>query len=266
MATNKATRARTTGRPSRTAKTRPAAARALGEAEANGGTAAGARPAPLRPHGRARRDRGAETRAQLIAAGLEVFGRLGYEGATTREIARVANANLAAIVYHFGGKEALHIAVAEHVAASIAAKVGPALAAAADPAATATPEAARSALAQMIDTMVEVLLGSAEAELWARFIVREQMQPTAAFDVIYRFLGGAATTATRLVAAVLGRAEDEGLAVRVFTIMGQVLVFRVAQTLVLRRMRWRTMGARERDLIKQTVHSNVSAILKESRT
>ncbi len=219
-----------------------------------------------RPYGRARRDRGAETRAQLIQAGLEVFGRLGFEGASTREIAKAANANLAAIVYHFGGKEALHIAVAEHVASSIAARVGATLAAAADPAAAATPEAARSALAHLIDTMIEVLLGSAEAELWARFIVREQMQPTAAFDVIYRFLGGAATTATRLVAAAVGRAEDEALRVRVFTIMGQVLVFRVAQTLVLRRMEWATIGQRERDLIKQIVLSNVTAILAEERS
>ena len=93
---------------------------------------------------RARRDRGAETRAQLIEAALDVFGRLGYEGASTREIAKTANANLAAIVYHFGSKEALYIAVAEHVVASILAKIGPTLAAAADPAAAATPAAARA--------------------------------------------------------------------------------------------------------------------------
>ena len=149
-------------------------------------------PRPGSPHyRRARRDRGAETRAQLIEAALEVFGRLGYEGASTREIAKAANANLAAIVYHFGGKEALHIAVAEHVVASILAKIGPTLASATDPAATATPAAARATLHRLIETMIDTLLGSAEAERWARFIVREQLQPTAAFDVIYRFMGGA---------------------------------------------------------------------------
>ncbi len=215
---------------------------------------------------RARRDRGAETRAQLIEAALDVFGRLGYEGASTREIARAADANLAAIVYHFGGKEALHLAVAEHVASSILAKVGPALASATEPAATASPAAARAALQRLLETMVEVILGSAEAERWARFIIREQLQPTAAFDVIYRFMGGAVATATGLVATVLGSPEDEAIRLRVFTILGQVIVFRVAQALVLRRMGWHEIGERERAAIKSVVLQNLTAMLEEDRS
>jgi TetR/AcrR family transcriptional regulator, regulator of cefoperazone and chloramphenicol sensitivity len=211
---------------------------------------------------RAQRDRGAETRAQLVEAALDVFGRLGFEGASTREIAKAASANLAAIVYHFGGKEALHLAVAEHVATSIMAKVGPTLAAIADPSVAATPAAARAGLERLVVTMIDVLLGSAEAERWARFIVREQLQPTAAFEVIYRFMGGAAGTATRLVATVLGRPEDEAIRLRVFTLLGQVLVFRIAQTLVLRRMEWRDIGERERAAIKAIILQNLDAILE----
>jgi TetR/AcrR family transcriptional regulator, regulator of cefoperazone and chloramphenicol sensitivity len=214
-----------------------------------------------RHHRRAQRDRGAETRAQLIEAALDVFGRLGFEGATTREIARAAGANLAAIVYHFGSKEALHLAVAEHVANRIASSVAPALAAAANPAATATPAAARAMFARLIETYVEVMVGSAEAERWARFIVREQMQPSAAFDVIYRIMAGSVDLATRLVATALGRPEDEEIRLRVFAMFGQVLVFRVAQALVLRRMEWTAIGARERAEIKRIVISHIEAIL-----
>src|ERR1051325_7635965 len=68
-------------------------------------TRAQASPAP-----RVRRDRGAQTRAELIEAALDVFSRIGFEGASTRMIAQAAGANLAAIVYHFGGKEALYLA------------------------------------------------------------------------------------------------------------------------------------------------------------
>lgn len=213
-----------------------------------------------------RSDRGAETRTQLIEAALDVFGRLGYEGATTRQIAKAANVNLAAIVYHFGGKEALHIAVAEHVAGSILAKVGPTLAAVSAPAATESPQAAHAALTRLISTMIDVILGSAEAERWARFIVREQLQPTAAFDVIYRFMGGAVATASRLVATMLGKPEDEFIRIRVLTLLGQVLVFRVAQTLVLRRMEWTAIGEREREAIKNIIHENVDAILEGVRS
>jgi AcrR family transcriptional regulator len=218
-------------------------------------------PPASRPRHRTKGDRGAETRAQLIAAGLEVFGRLGYEGASTRAIASAAGANLAAIVYHFGSKEALHLAVAEHVADAISQKMGPHLAAIAAVTGRPTPEAARAGLAQLVDAFIDMILGSADAELWARFVVREQMEPTAAFDVIYRVLGGAADLATRLVAAATGAPDGPQVRLTVFTIMGQVLIFRVAQTLVFRRMGWRTIGDKQRDEIKRVVQANVTAIL-----
>jgi len=108
------------------------------------------------------------------------------------------------------------------------------------------------------------MLGSADAERWARFIVREQMQPTSAFDVIYRVTGGATGTATRLVATALGREEDDEIKLRVFAIFGQVLFFRVAQAMVLRRMGWAAIGPRERAEIKRIVSSHINAILDEA--
>ena len=224
-------------------------------------------PKPGRPKGerhyrRARHDRGAETRQRLVEAALDVFGRYGFEGATTRQIAKEAKANLAAIVYHFGSKEALHVAVAEYLAGRIATLIGPTLAAAAAPEATATPQSARAALTRLLETYADVLLGEKEAERWARFIVREQMQPTAAFEVIYRTMGGAHGIGARLVAAILGRSpDDEAVKLGVFTLLGQILVFRVAREMVLRRMGWRTIGDKERAAIKRVVIAQTNAIL-----
>jgi AcrR family transcriptional regulator len=218
-------------------------------------------PPASRQYRRAQRDRGADTRAQLIDAALDVFGRLGFEGASTREIAKAAGANLAAIVYHFGGKQGLHIAVAEHIAEQILSRIGPTLTAVTSAGAIQTAAGAREGLHRLIGTFADVILGTAEAERWSRFIVREQMQPTAAFEVIYRLIGGAAANASRLLAAALGTADDREVRVRVFTLMGQVLVFRVAQALVLKRMEWRNVGEDERALIKRIVIQNLDAIL-----
>jgi AcrR family transcriptional regulator len=221
-----------------------------------------ARPKGERHYRRARQDRGAETRQRLVEAALDVFGRYGFEGATTRQIAREAKANLAAIVYHFGSKEALHVAVAEYIAGRIAALVGPSLAAAGAPDAAATPATARAALVRLLETYAEVILGEAEAELWARFMVREQMQPTAAFDVIYHSMGGAHGVGARLVGAAIGRSpDDESVKLSVLTMMGQIMVFRVARELALRRMGWRTIGEKERAAIKRLVIAQVNAIL-----
>lgn len=214
------------------------------------------------PPARRRQDRGMETRQKLIDAALDIFGRQGFDGATTRQIADRAGTNLAAIKYHFGSKEALHVAVAEHIVARISALVGPALASANMPEVVATPEAARKGLARLIDTFAETLLGEAEAEQWARYIVREQMQPTQAFEVIYRFTGAAHELGTRLVAAALGAKPDaEDTRLRVFAFMGQVLVFRVAQALVLRKMGWQAVGDGERENIKRIVTSQINAVL-----
>jgi AcrR family transcriptional regulator len=211
---------------------------------------------------RARQDRGAETRQRLVEAALDVFGRYGFEGATTRQIAREAKANLAAIVYHFGSKEALHVAVAEHIAQRIAVLVGPSLAFAAAPDATATPAAARAALTRLLETYADVILGEQEAERWAKFIVREQMQPTAAFDVIYSYMGGAHGVGARLVGAATGRSpDDEPVKLAVLTLMGQIMVFRVARELVLRRTGWRTIGEEQRAAIKRVVVAETNAIL-----
>jgi TetR/AcrR family transcriptional regulator, regulator of cefoperazone and chloramphenicol sensitivity len=49
------------------------------------------------------------TRLNLLKAASEVFGRKGFWSATHEEICSRANANLAAINYHFGSKENLYV-------------------------------------------------------------------------------------------------------------------------------------------------------------
>ncbi len=49
------------------------------------------------------------TRARIISAAGAVFAQKGFESATVREICQLAQANLAAINYHFGDKHQLYI-------------------------------------------------------------------------------------------------------------------------------------------------------------
>jgi AcrR family transcriptional regulator len=49
-----------------------------------------------------------DTRQRLLQAAAEVFSSVGFHAATVRQICRTAEANVAAIHYHFGGKEELY--------------------------------------------------------------------------------------------------------------------------------------------------------------
>jgi len=51
------------------------------------------------------------TKARLLQAGRRVFGERGLKNATVREICELAGANVAAVNYHYGGKEKLYVAV-----------------------------------------------------------------------------------------------------------------------------------------------------------
>jgi TetR/AcrR family transcriptional regulator, regulator of cefoperazone and chloramphenicol sensitivity len=56
-----------------------------------------------------------DTRERLLQAAMEVFSEHGFEAATIREICRRANANVAAVHYHFGDKRRLYAAIFDSV-------------------------------------------------------------------------------------------------------------------------------------------------------
>lgn len=52
-----------------------------------------------------------DTRQRLLEAAAEVFSEQGYRSASIRQVCQRAGANVAAVHYHFGGKEELYLAL-----------------------------------------------------------------------------------------------------------------------------------------------------------
>lgn len=50
----------------------------------------------------------ADTRRRILDAACRLFAEKGYRGATVAQICRAAQANIAAVNYHYGGKERLY--------------------------------------------------------------------------------------------------------------------------------------------------------------
>ena len=64
-----------------------------------------------------------DPRERLIEAARHLFASTGYDATSVRDITARARANLGAITYHFGSKEALYHTVIERFAAPLADKI-----------------------------------------------------------------------------------------------------------------------------------------------
>jgi AcrR family transcriptional regulator len=71
--------------------------------------------------GRTQAERRAATRAALLAAGRDLFGRRGYDAVSSEEIAAAAGVTRGALYHHFDGKAGLFAAVHEQVEGEIVA-------------------------------------------------------------------------------------------------------------------------------------------------
>lgn len=173
------------------------------------------------------------TYSRLLETATEHFGRRGFEGASTREIAAASGTAMSSITYHFGGKEGLYLAVADHIAARIAERQAPALAIAASAPALGRDQATDAVLA-MVEAFGRMMLAP-ESAAWSSFIVREQQQPTAAFQRLYD--GAMQAMVESFVALIaVARPDLDGEAARMTGVFlyGQALILRVGLASVCR--------------------------------
>jgi len=210
--------------------------------------------------------RGDQTREALLVAALEIFGRDGFHAASTRAIADLAGVNQALIAYHFGGKEGLYLAVFESVTEQTGAYIRPLLdnlSRELDTLDADTP-AGRQACLQHMDNILGGLVrmfGQAAAPRWVRLVMREQQDPTRAFDIFY---GGVYSDMlgvfTRLLGLVTGQSPDlESTRVQALALLGQVLVFMVGRGTATRHLDWEQIGPDELQVVYQQVRRSLYA-------
>lgn len=209
----------------------------------------------------ARGERGETTRMRLLEAAIEVFGRKGFE-AGTRELAAAAGVNLAAIPYHFGSKHGLYLAAAEHIAAEVRSRIAPILERAqAEARGRLEEEQARRLIRSILEALARIMIDDAAAS-WARFVIREQMDPSEAFERLHAgAIGPTFRTLALLIARITGGdPADPAVRIQVPRLVGQVLILRAARATVLRELRWERMGEAEFALIQSLIRSSVDAL------
>ncbi|MCX5758838.1 MAG: CerR family C-terminal domain-containing protein [Candidatus Hydrogenedentes bacterium] len=123
---------------------------------------------------------GNETRARLLEAAAEVFAEHGFSHAKVQDICQRAQANLAAINYHFGGKEQLYQAVI-HYALEADEALLPSLAAGA----SSSPE---ERFRQFVKGFLFGMLSPGRPAWHGKLMMHEGANPTAALDLVIEHL------------------------------------------------------------------------------
>lgn len=204
------------------------------------------------------------TSQTLIETAIDQFGRHGFEGASTREIARASGTAMSSITYHFGGKQGLYLAAADHIAACVRQIQGPALEAAREVAKAGTREQSVEALLAVLDGFALMMIRP-ESEAWSLFITREQQAPTEAFDRLY---SGVMQGVVEVFVALLARIrtdlpEREVLALGLM-LFGQCLVLRVCRAAVTRILTVETIDEPTQKLLRARLRANALCILSEN--
>lgn len=203
------------------------------------------------------------TRTAILEAAMRGFAEKGFAATGTREIAAAARTNIASIAYHFGGKEGLRTACAEHVVTLMGGVL--AAAEAAEPPVDAA--AARQALAALLRRFASFILLEPQARLVAGFVLREMAEPSEALDRIY---AGLFEPVHRRICGLWGLAtgrepESEAVRLAVFTMIGQTIYFHVGRPMVERRMGWAPIGPVQAEAVTAALVANLEARLDADR-
>jgi AcrR family transcriptional regulator len=170
-----------------------------------------------------------ETRKRLLQAAGEVFAEQGYRRATVRDICSRADANVAAINYHFGDKERLYRTVLGHGLSVALQKYPPDMGVAAG-----APAEVR--LLAYIRSLLHRLLGEGAPAWHGKLMSREMIDPTGALDsVVQETIRPLSQHLAQIIREIVGPAAgaDPNLVQRsVFSIVGQCLFYHQAAPVV----------------------------------
>jgi len=204
-----------------------------------------------------------DARERLIQAGIDIFAEYGFNATTTRMLADKARVNLSAIPYYFRSKEGLYHATVGHIADVLATHLAPFLERLQTEDANGfAPDKARVLLQEGLSTMVSVMCGDPGTMRFSQIILREQMAPTAAFDLIYpKVMERILSAFTTLIATITGETDTRQCNLQAILLIGQVMVFRAGRATVVRRIGMEGYTAREIAEIQAIVVSRAMAAL-----
>lgn len=182
---------------------------------------------------------GDETAENLLLVGMRLFGELGFKATTTRMIAEEANSNIGSIAYYFGNKRNLYRAILAHIAERMQEQFRLDEIERQDRHRTFTSdEEAIDALRAIVRLLVRTFTAGGEASRWMLLVMREQADPSDAYDLLYDGVFDRVYNILGVRIAYLKRAavDDIDVTIESHTLIGQIVFFLVGKNPILRRL------------------------------
>ena len=212
-------------------------------------------------------ERGDIARKKLIEAGLKTYSEVGYEAASTRTIAAAAGVNIAAISYYFRNKEGLYLAVIDYIIDHYRENLGRGLEKIKQ--ALSDKKTTHTECRALLDEYMRLLIGfvlqeSKERSQISHIYIREQLDPTSAFDRLYEgFIRDMQETIAALVGRVTGiSASSPEVKIITQTMLGQIAVFKSSRETVLHNMGWKNYVEKGMADIERIVMFNVDILMQ----
>jgi len=167
-----------------------------------------------------------DTKTRLIDAAGEAFAERGYDAVGVREICQQADANVAAVNYHFGDKRGLYVACLRHAQSCRVDEL-------------ATPQwppdfSPPDKLRAFVRGMLESKLGSERPRWHLELMLREMVRPTdACRDIVEEYIRPMAETLAGILQELLpGSTWNRQSWLIGFSVVAQVLFYYVHQPVV----------------------------------
>jgi AcrR family transcriptional regulator len=169
----------------------------------------------------------AETRSRLLLAGAELFAARGFRATTIRALAQKARTNIAAVHYHFGGKEDLYREVLKDSLSRAFRKYPPTLDLPENP----SPE---NRLHSFVRSFFFRLLDDSPDAHHGQLMAREMASPTSALDeIVDTVLKPMSDTLNAILRDLLGPAATPPLVTAcAASVVAQVLFYRHSRPVV----------------------------------
>jgi AcrR family transcriptional regulator len=183
-----------------------------------------------------------ETRQRLLEAGIRLFAEHGYRGVSVRDLCNEADVNIAAINYHFGGKQDLYNAIFKATLDADEPRFQESLDNLQTLINSANGDAAQLAVAVgvFVRSMLCHLAADEQKRWFGVLVIRELTFPSAAFDLIYqRRAEPLECILAKIISAGNGRSvQSPEVRIQAHAVVGMIFNLGMSRSILWRLMDW----------------------------